>query len=360
MEIVRSGLRDQGFSEAVSRRIVTSAKRKSTSQVYDIKWKKFSEWCERIHEDPVKATPQIVTDFLEYLFDEKQLAPSTVAGYRTTISQTLKMIGGTDIGHDLVVSQLIKAFWKTRPKTVKQVPQWNLAYVLQALTKAPYEPVKKCSNYDLTCKTLFLLLLASAKRLSEVHAIDMTRTKWKTDGSTVYLYPLAGFTPKSSSAAEGGTRFQPISIPALTNLVGDDPSEPDTLLCPVRALKLYLKRTSSFRQGRKRLFINDNPLVHDDVVKNKISGWVRHTIIEAYSKAPAEYKQLNNITTHEIRAIAASLNVHATFALEDVMNNCSWQNPTTLTSYYLRDVTTLLGDIRCLGPICAAGRVIRP
>jgi integrase len=301
-----------------------------------------------------------VTKFLEHLFVDKNLAASTITGYSSTISQTLAMMGGADIGHDRVVSHLIKAYKIARPRSLKTVPQWNLAYVLQALTIAPYEPLKNSSILHLTCKTLLLLLLASAKRLGEVHAIDMTRIQWKEDGSMVYLYPLMGFIPKSASAAEGRPRFQPIAIPALTNITGDDPAEPDTLLCPVRALKLYLKRTSAFRNNRKRLFIHDDPRVHTDVMKNKISSWVRQTIIEAYRSAPEEYRQLNSITTHEIRAIAASLNVHATFALENLMSHCTWRNATTFTSYYLRDATTLVGDMRCLGPVCAAGAIILP
>jgi hypothetical protein len=82
------------------------------------------------------------------------------------------------------------------------------------------------------------------------------------------------------------------------------------------------------------------------------------TIILAYQSAPGEFRRLNNITTHTIRAIAASLNVHTTFALEETMQTCSWRSHTTFTNYYLRDVTTLVGDLRTLGPICAAGSLI--
>ena len=104
MEIIRRGLRSQGFSKSVSDRIAASAKRKSTMEVCDVKWRIFAEWCRVLHQDPVKASPQLVTRFLDHLFDDKMLANSTIEGYRTTISQTLTMIGGAEIGTNKPVS----------------------------------------------------------------------------------------------------------------------------------------------------------------------------------------------------------------------------------------------------------------
>jgi integrase len=268
------------------------------------------------------------------------------------------MLGGADIGNNKVIQQQIKAFKLERPRQLKKVPQWNLAYVLQSMTRPPFEPLREASNKVMTYKTLVLLLLASAKRIGEVHAIDVTRIQWKEDGSEVHLYPVPGFMPKASAAAEGGHRFRPITIPALTNITGNDRHDPDRLLCPVRALKLYLKRTETFRGGRRNLFIHPDPQVKTLILKNALSAWARKTIILAYQSAPDEFRRLNSITTHEIRAIAASLNVHTTFKLEEVMHTCSWRSHTTFTNYYLRDVTTLVGDLRTLGPICAAGSLI--
>jgi hypothetical protein len=78
VETIRQGLRNQGFSAAVSDRIARRARRDSTMAIYNTKWNKFSEWCRNIQEDPVQATPQLVASFLEYLFDDLQLAPSTI------------------------------------------------------------------------------------------------------------------------------------------------------------------------------------------------------------------------------------------------------------------------------------------
>ena len=46
-----------------------------------------------------------------------------------------------------------------------------LSLVFCCLTKHPHEPHKKVSDRDLTFKTLFLLALASAKMVSELHRL---------------------------------------------------------------------------------------------------------------------------------------------------------------------------------------------
>ena len=46
-----------------------------------------------------------------------------------------------------------------------------MSLVLYILTRHPYEPLKKASNKDFTLKTLFLLALASAQRVSDLHGL---------------------------------------------------------------------------------------------------------------------------------------------------------------------------------------------
>ena len=56
----------------------------------------------------------------------------------------------------------------------------------------------------------------------------------------------------------------------------------DRLLCPIRALKFYLKMTSSYLQNRIRLFL---PIKgNHDISKTSVSRWVANTIKLAYGK----------------------------------------------------------------------------
>ena len=87
--IVKQSLRDKQFSSKVAEH-VSKARRDSTIKVYDAKWQIFREWANERKIDPIQATPQIVADFLTFLFSVKKCQVSTIRGYRSTISNTLK------------------------------------------------------------------------------------------------------------------------------------------------------------------------------------------------------------------------------------------------------------------------------
>ena len=127
--IVKQSLRDKQFSSEVAKH-VSKARRVSTAKVYDAKWQIFRDWANQRKIDPIQATPQIVADFLTFLFSVKKCQVSTIKGYRSTISNTLKYITGYDFGSHPVLSELIKSFAIQRPVDRSLAPKWDLAFVL--------------------------------------------------------------------------------------------------------------------------------------------------------------------------------------------------------------------------------------
>ena len=109
--IVKQSLRDKQFSSEVAEH-VSKARRDSTVKVYDAKWQIFRDWADQRKIEPIQATPQIVADFLTFLFSVKKCQVSTIRGYRSTISNTLKYRTGYDFGLHPVLSELIKSFAK--------------------------------------------------------------------------------------------------------------------------------------------------------------------------------------------------------------------------------------------------------
>ena len=200
-------------------------------------------------------------------------------------------------------------------------------------------------------------MLAAAKRRGEIQALDSERIAWKEDGSSVSIHPVPGFIPKILATAEGGARFHPLVIPALTNSIGHSRGEPDRLLCPVRALRHYLKRTERFRRGRRRLFISFQPGRKDELHRNTLSAWIKEVVRYAYWSLSDEQSKRKNISAHEVRALGASLALQANYSLEDILRACAWANHTTFSDYYLRDLTHITGRLRTLGPLVAAGSV---
>ena len=113
--------------------------------------------------NPVSDTLTVIAHFLIYLFSEKKYQISTIKGYRSMISNTLKFKTDNRIGSNPVLSELIRSFELQRPVQRSLTPKLDLSWVLICLQKAPYEPLHKASKLHVTLKTVFLLALATAE-----------------------------------------------------------------------------------------------------------------------------------------------------------------------------------------------------
>ena len=234
-------IREQGFSEAVAARI-EAPQRKSTRSVYEAKWTIFKKWCVTNQVDFRSPPVKSVAEFLMYLFEGKKLQPSTIDGYRSAIADKL---GDTtvNISKDGNLTRLLDSFHRDRPKGRRGVPSWNLSLVLHQLTKAPFEPLREASLKHVTFKTVFLLALGSGKRRSEIHAWQHKNIRYQSDWSKVSLVPSPSFLSKNQLAKEGPESVAPVVIPALAPTL-DRSLKSDRSLCPIRALRYYLDRTS--------------------------------------------------------------------------------------------------------------------
>ena len=166
---LRKGLRQKGFSEGAASHISKSV-RQSTGIVYEAKWAILCNWCSGRDIDPVRVTVQQLAVFLVYLFEIKQLVPSTIKGYISAIGMTISLLGGSEFGQNEYISLLVRGFSLERPKQNKLVPQWNLGLVLDSLSSPPFEPAEEVDLRFLYYKCCFLLALASGRRRSEIPA----------------------------------------------------------------------------------------------------------------------------------------------------------------------------------------------
>ncbi len=151
------------------------------------------------------------------------------------LSNTLRFSGSHNIGSNHVLSELLKSFQLMKPVTRSLTPRWNLTWVLLSLSKAPYEPLSAAPVMELTVKTIFLLAMASARRVSELHALSVEEgsIRHNNDGS-ISLLPQAGFLAKNQFPS---MTPECINIPSLSTFTKD---KEDRLLCPVRALRIYI------------------------------------------------------------------------------------------------------------------------
>ena len=349
-----SAIKEQGFSEAVAARI-EAPQRRSTRSVYEAKWTIFTKWCLSNQVDfrapPLKA----IADFLLHLFQDRKLQPGTIDGYRSAIADKLGN-STINVSKDENLTRLLDSFHRDRPKGRRGIPSWNLSLVLHQLTKAPFEPLKEASLKHLTFKTVFLLALGSGKRRSEIHAWLHKNIRHQSDWSKVSLYPSPSFLSKNQLAKEGPDSVAPVVIPALAHTL-DRSLKGDRSLCPVRALRYYLDRTSDLRRNKELVFVSFKKGFDKDISSATVSSWIKQTVILCYELSDQQALNLHQVKAHDVRAFAASKAFQAGSSLEQILSACHWKSHNTFTQFYLKDVAWADSELFHLGPVVAAQQI---
>ena len=124
-----------------------------------------------------------VADFLLYLRHSLSLSYSSIASYRSMLSGVFRFIL-PELSSHFVLHDLLRSFRLERPLPSSRVPPWDLLLVLRFLQGPPFEPLSSCSLQDLTQKVLFLVSLATARRVGELQAVSRDVS---FSGSDIYL-----------------------------------------------------------------------------------------------------------------------------------------------------------------------------
>ncbi len=147
--------------------------------------------------------------------------------------------------------------------------------ILRALKGPQFEPLQSSSLRILSLKTALLLALSSVKRVGDLQALSINPAclKFRPNDSKVILKPKLGYVPKVVS-----TPFR-ASVIELSPPTGSQ----ESLLCPVRALKVYIERSASYKKS-EQLFVGfGNHAKGGPVTKQRISRWLVDAITLAYS-----------------------------------------------------------------------------
>ena len=345
----------ESFSELVADRI-KAPQRPSSRRLYESRWSIFKLWCQQ--NKVVSSEPSIldIAELLNHLFTVKNMKPATIAGYRTAIADHLGPFG-EEVGKSLHLNRLL-ASYRDKPIVNRGIPSWDLSLVLMALTKAPFEPLKDASLKILTFKTVFLIALASGKRRGEVHAWTFSSLRLKPHWTEVTISPSPAFLAKNQLASEGPDLIRPAVIPALKPFLSLDLSEYMTL-CPIRALRYYLDRTSTKRMGKDLLFISFKEGFDKDIQRSTISSWIKQTVALAYQSSDSMSDNVH-VKAHDLRSMSASLAFKGGVSSERVLGSCYWKSHNTFTTFYLKDVSwqsTDQSDFK-LGPVVSAQHVV--
>ena len=339
-----------GFSGRAAR-VLSGVLRESSSRLYQSRWKIFCGWCRGRSVAPVNASVPVVVDFLIHLRQDKGLSVSAVKGYCSALNSVLAL-NGRDLASSREITTLLRSFARSVNPVELRPPAWDVSLVLQSLTGAPYEPLRTCEERFLAQKTLFLLALASAKRIGELHALSYRVSHTRVWGEVSFAF-VTGFVAKTQDPSSLAPRFEGFSVPALTNA---RKNRNGRLLCPVRAVKVYLDRTAPHRPRCERLFVTAGRS-KKEISKTTVSFWLRKTISRAYELSGTALP-VPAPRARETRGIAPSILFRKNFAVDQVLKAGTWRRHTTFTRHYLRDIAHKSLDTFHLGPVVAAQSVV--
>ncbi len=168
----------------------------STRRLYALKWRLFTSWCGDSQLDPVKCPVGTVLEFLQ----ARLSAGLTHSTLKVCVAASAyhASLGGQSVGRNPLVTHFLCGVLRLRPPVRSQIPPWDLAVMLDALYRPPFEPIEEISNRHLTLKTVFLLAVSSLKRVGDLQALSVapTHLDFAPGMAKAFLYPHAGCIPK--------------------------------------------------------------------------------------------------------------------------------------------------------------------
>ena len=275
-------------------------------------------------------------------FSSKHLRVSSIKGYRSMLSAVFRFQLPSFSSHP-VLRDLLRSFALKSAGRQLRPPAWDLTLVLRFLTSSTFEPLAEAPLRVLTQKVLFLLAFATAKRVGELQALSSIVTFVQGDACLSYV-------PEFVAKLESLSRSIPRSF--LVRSLSDFAAglDVDLLLCPVRALLIYLDRLSTLSPLRRRLFVSPRRPSHP-LSKNAVSFFLRDVI----SFAGASRPEVGRLRAHDIRSVSTSVAFHRNWSVSAVLESATWSSSSVFTSFYLRDLQHEYDGILSLSPFVAAG-----
>ncbi len=213
------------------------------------------------------------------------------------------------------------------PSRPPLVPSWDLSIVLAGLQRGPFEPLDSVELKFLSLKTALLTALTSIKRVGDLQAFSVSEEclVFGPVYSHVVLRPRPGYVPKVPTTP---FRDQVVNLQALPSEEADPAL---ALLCPVRALRIYVTRTRSIRSS-EQLFLPRRAAEREGCLQTEVgpldSGGRRLGVPVARRAVPPGGE--GSLT----RSVASSHALAHGASLADICRAAGWATPNTFARFY--------------------------
>ena len=307
----------------------------STRAAYEARWNIFETWC-CDQSPPVTAFAAPVRSVLIFLQDKlnQGLTFSTVKVYLGAISACHEGFDGKSVGKHPLVCRFMSGAKRARPVTRALFPAWDLEVVLGALCRPPFEPLGSADLKILSLKTVLLVALTTAKRVSDMHALSVSAEcmRFSDDGKRVLIKPHLAFVPKNLVVAHAPVELVAFHPPPFSS------TEDERLhcLCPVRALRFYCQRTATVRSSPQLFISYGQGQLRSAVAKATLSRWIVDAIKLAYTSSGAPVPE--GLKAHSTRGISASWALSRGASVQEICAAANWVSPSTFATFYCLDV----------------------
>ena len=219
----------------------------------------------------------------------------------------------------------MRSFEISAPRPLHHSPPWDLDKVLEYLSGPPFEPLADASFRNKTRKALFLVAMATVKRVGELQALSFSVSH---RGDDLVLHYDSFFLAKTESVSNPLPRS--VIVQSLADFVGD---LPERVLCPVRAIRYLRRAARSVEFTPSRLFVSPSDPKRT-MSKNAMSFFLRQLITES-----GAVSSLVPPRAHDICGIATSLNYYSNLSISAIKEAATWKSNRVFAMRYLKDMS---------------------
>jgi integrase len=273
--------------------LILSAIRKSSEAVYERHWSHFTTYLRKFNIPVQHVSETTLVKFFSYQFEKHGFKYAKLQSIRSALVLPLRLACGLNLGKLILLKQTLAGIRRVIPPARPPLVSWDLDTVLTFLQSSQFEPLGEKSPEVIFSKTLFLVALATGLRVSELGSLGSSPAflQFHPTGCAFKFLPV--FLAKHEYSDKLGDN---IWLPSIAH--ANIPIKAK-VLCPVRALNIYIEATRSHRDVLSPVFLH--PSLHTSLSPSVLSRFLARTIRRATMSSS------HRVSAHDVRAVAAAL-----------------------------------------------------
>ena len=309
--------------------VILQARKQVTWVTYLRYWDKFVAFCAERSIDPWTADIGQILSHVEsqrstlgWHFSTIKVCVSAIATFRGSLS-----VGITAFTHELMAQYLAGARRISEDARVLPDTTWEVSVVFRALQGDPFEPMEVADIKYVSAKLAILLALCSAARGCELTALTVKGLTFSGD-LKVTVFPDPSFRPKTVGAI---VRRRPLVLHAFHPSPRTAAQRRLHLLCPVRALRIYLQRVTETRLSDRLLLTYGGRTPGSALSTQRLAHWLVDGITMCYALQGMTAPRLR---AHSTRGVSTSVAVLSGTDWDTVRETASWSSDVSFLRHY--------------------------